>query len=262
MRKSGSRYFVFAQVGDLPLKLSIARAPDEIFSAWRWKAISLGSVVLCLCGVTMVLTSLFRRELRHRELAEQSTAAVNAELEKLATTDALTGLFNRRRFDDALAREVRRALRTNRPLSLLLLDADCFKGFNDRYGHQKGDEALRMIAQAIAAGCHPTDDIACRIGGEEFAVIFPDTDMAGAQLVADRIRLAVASLQVDHAANAHSVLTLSGGVAQALFLDTATAQDIVAAADAALYRAKQCGRNRIMIASQSAVPPRTMSVLR
>ncbi|WP_158811500.1 diguanylate cyclase [Beijerinckia sp. L45] len=251
---AGDRYFVFAQVGDLPLKLSVGLSPDEVFSAWRWKAISLGGIVLCLCGVTMILSWLLRRELGRRDLAERATAAVNAELEKLATTDALTGLFNRRRFDEVLAREVRRALRTGRPLSLLLLDADCFKGFNDRYGHQKGDEALRVIARAIAAGSDPTGDIACRIGGEEFAVIFPDTELASAEFVANRIRAAVAGFRLDHEANAHGILTVSGGVAQMPFRGIADDKGIVAAADTALYGAKRGGRNRIVV-SGWAMPP-------
>ncbi|MCJ2009087.1 GGDEF domain-containing protein, partial [Methylobacterium sp. J-092] len=91
------------------------------------------------------------RELDRRQCAEIATSALNVELERLATTDGLTGLSNRRRFDEVLAREWLRAVRTSQPLSLILLDADSFKGFNDRYGHQKGDEALKLIARSMEA---------------------------------------------------------------------------------------------------------------
>jgi PleD family two-component response regulator len=99
----------------------------------------LAAVVLSLCATTVVLTTLFRRELSRRKAAQRATAALNAELQQLASTDALTGLSNRRRFDEVLERECRRAMRTGKPLSLLILDADYFKGFNDRYGRVSVD---------------------------------------------------------------------------------------------------------------------------
>ncbi|WP_191970857.1 sensor domain-containing diguanylate cyclase [Methylobacterium soli] len=248
----GDRQFVFMHIGDYPLQLSTAVPPAEIYADWQRKALGLGSVVLCLCAVTMLLTWLFGRELTQRRRAEEATAALNLELKRLATTDALTGLFNRRRFDEALAREWRRSVRTRQPLSLLILDADCFKGFNDRYGHQRGDEALKLIARSIEAATDPSHDIACRIGGEEFAVILPDTDATAAEIVANRIREAVSGWKEPHAANPHGVLTVSGGLAQIPLTAAADPHALVAAADKALYEAKRLGRNRVGVTSRGA----------
>ncbi|MCJ2077058.1 sensor domain-containing diguanylate cyclase, partial [Methylobacterium sp. E-016] len=147
----GERRFEFTHVSDQPLQLSTAIPPTDIYADWWQKALTLGGAVLSLCAATMSLTWLFRRELDRRQSAEIATSALNVELELLATTDGLTGLSNRRRFDEVLAREWSRAVRTSQPLSLILLDADSFKGFNDRYGHQRGDEALKLIARAIEA---------------------------------------------------------------------------------------------------------------
>lgn len=248
----GDRQFVFTHIGDYPLQLSTAVPPAQIYADWQRKALGLGSVVLCLCAVTMLLTWLFGRELMQRRNAEEATAALNLELKRLATTDALTGLFNRRRFDEALAREWRRSVRSRQPLSLLILDADCFKGFNDRYGHQKGDEALKLIARSIEAATDPSHDIACRIGGEEFAVILPDTDATAAEIVANRIREAVSGWKEPHAANPHGVLTVSGGLAQIPLTAAVDPHALVAAADKALYEAKRLGRNRVGVAGRGA----------
>jgi diguanylate cyclase (GGDEF)-like protein len=243
----GSRDFVFTKVGDLPLHLSIAVAPEEIYADWWHRALVLGAVVLSLCATTIVLAWLFRRELHQRRAAEQAALDLNVQLEKLATTDALTGLANRRRFDDALGREWRRAVRNQLPLSLLVLDADYFKGFNDRYGHQRGDEALRLIARSIEASIANASDTACRIGGEEFAVILPETDAAGAEIVAHRIREAVAGWKVPHASSPLGVLTVSLGLAQIPEVRAADPAAFVEAADQALYAAKANGRNQVQV---------------
>lgn len=243
----GTRDFVFTQVGDLPLHLSIAVSPEEIYADWWHRALVLGGVVLSLCATTIVLTGLFRRELHQRKVAEQAALDLNVRLEKLATTDALTGLANRRRFDDALGREWRRAVRNRLPLSLLVLDADYFKGFNDRYGHQQGDEALRLIARSIDASIASASDTACRIGGEEFAVILPDTDAAGAEIVAHRIRDAVAGWALPHASSPLGILTVSIGVAQIPEIRAVDPAAFVEAADQALYAAKANGRNQVQV---------------
>lgn len=244
----GDRHFVFAQIGDYPLQLSTSVTSAQVYSDWLGKALGLGGVVVCLCGTTVVLTWMFGRELGRRKRSEQVTAALNVELEQMATTDALTGLANRRRFDEVLAREWRRAVRTQHPLSLLLLDADHFKGFNDTYGHQSGDAALKLIARSIEAATHPVHDITCRIGGEEFAVILPDTDVAGAEVVAERIRVAVSGWKEPHVTNPHGVLTVSGGLAQIPQMGAADTAAFVAIADQALYQAKARGRNQIRVA--------------
>ena len=249
---NGDRRFIFAHIGGLPLQLSTAVPPEQIYANWEWKAFGLGSVVFCLSAVTILLTWQFGRELTRRHHAEEAATVLNAELETLAATDALTGLANRRRFDEVLSREWRRSVRAQQPLSLIILDADFFKGFNDRYGHQKGDEALKLISRSIEAATDPNQDLACRIGGEEFAVILPGTSVEAAQVVAERIRDAVSGWQLPHAANPHGVLTVSCGLASIPLTPAADPAALISATDKALYEAKRLGRNRIGVDGRSS----------
>ncbi|NEU11516.1 GGDEF domain-containing protein [Methylobacterium sp. BTF04] len=242
-----TRSFTFAQIGDLPLKLSISVSLATIYADWQHKAIALGIVVLTLCGGILGLTWLHRRELLQRMAAQEAMEQINIELQKIAITDPLTGLRNRRRFDEVLARDLRRAVRQGLPLSLLMLDADCFKGFNDRYGHQRGDEALKLIARSMEAVIGERGDTICRIGGEEFAIVLPDTDLIGAEIVATRICEAVAAWGLPHEANPHRILTVSIGVAGIPTTAKADAAGLVAAADAELYEAKSMGRNTVRV---------------
>lgn len=251
MTGEGTRTFTVTQVGEFPLWLSIALTSEDIYAAWWQKALVLGTVFLSLCASTVVLTALFQRELIRRRAAQQAMAALNAELRQLATTDALTGLGNRRQFDEILAREWRRAARVSKPLSLLMLDADHFKSFNDRYGHQQGDEALRLIARAMQAALPRPSDTAYRIGGEEFAVVLPDTEQAGAETVANRLRQAVIEQLMPHAGNPHGVVTISCGVAVASTGSSDNLTSLIAAADRALYEAKREGRNRVRTAESA-----------
>ncbi|WP_187274929.1 MULTISPECIES: sensor domain-containing diguanylate cyclase [unclassified Methylobacterium] len=243
----GERRFEFTHVSDQPLQLSTAIPPKDIYADWWQKALTLGGAVLSLCAATMGLTWLFRRELDRRQIAEIATSALNVKLERLATTDGLTGLSNRRRFDEVLAREWSRAVRTLQPLSLILLDADSFKGFNDCYGHQKGDEALKLIARSMEAVISRSGDTGYRIGGEEFAVILPDTSEEGAKIVASRIQEAVTGWKLPHASSTHRVLTVSCGLAQIPETIAIEPAELFRAADAALYEAKRSGRNCVRV---------------
>ncbi len=248
----GLRRFTVAQVGDLPLRISIAMPLDGIYADWWRKAATLGLVVLVLCGGILALTQLLRRELKQRITAEARTAQVNVELQTLAITDPLTGLWNRRRFDLVLARDIRRAIRQALPLSLLMVDADCFKGFNDRYGHQRGDDALKLIAQSMAETLGGHNATLYRIGGEEFAVILPETDLAGAASVGARICAAVAARGEPHEINPHRVVTVSVGGADLASLAIADPGILFEAADACLYEAKSLGRNTVKMARPEA----------
>jgi diguanylate cyclase (GGDEF)-like protein/PAS domain S-box-containing protein len=170
-------------------------------------------------------------------------------LESLSLTDSLTGLGNRRAFDQAMEREWRRALRDDTPLSLLLLDVDNFKGFNDRYGHQAGDDCLRVIAIAVATMARRAGDGAFRYGGEEIAVVLPATDEFSATLIAEQLRASIETARIPRIEDdgAASKVTASIGVATAVprLGDPANVPaDLFQAADDALYRAKQNGRNR------------------
>lgn len=247
---SDERRFAFTQVADLPLIVSLSVPLDAIYAVWWRKAITLGGIVVALCGVTLVLTALLRRELIQRRVAEEASIRLNDELRKLAVTDPLTGLQNRRRFDEVLARDLRRATRTRQPLALILLDADAFKAFNDRYGHQLGDTALRMIADTLSEAIGWPSATLCRIGGEEFAAILPDTGPVEAEATARRIRGAVAARALPHEANPYGIVTVSLGIA-CLAPDSADSAGLVAAADAALYAAKRAGRNTHVLAPTS-----------
>lgn len=169
----------------------------------------------------------------------------NRELRRLSSVDGLTGIANRRHFDESLEREWRRTNRTGSDLGLLLCDVDLFKRFNDRFGHQAGDDCLRLVARGLADTLDRGGDLAARYGGEEFAVILPDTSLGGAIFVAERLRQAVAALRIAHPDSPHGVVTLSIGAASIPASRDTPCQHLLRQADEALYRAKHAGRNRV-----------------
>jgi diguanylate cyclase (GGDEF)-like protein len=178
--------------------------------------------------------------------ANETLEAANRLLRTLAQQDGLTGLANRRRFDELLDEEFRRARRHDLHLSVLLLDADRFKAYNDHYGHLAGDECLRQISRAIAGVLRRPGDHAARYGGEEFVGLLADTDECGALVVAEQIRQAVAALRIEHLGSASRLVTVSIGVSSLMVLgEDADSHQLMAAADQALYRAKAAGRNRV-----------------
>lgn len=181
------------------------------------------------------------------QIAERTEALeqANRELERLATTDSLTQLANRRRFDDYLRQEWSHALRSQSHLSLILCDVDYFKAYNDCYGHQMGDECLRQVAQAIRQALQRSTDLAARYGGEEFGIILPYSDLAGATRVAKAIQLEIQALQCPHArSEISSCLTISMGIASVIPQRSQSPVALLAAADAALYQAKTQGRDQ------------------
>ena len=194
----------------------------------------------CLVQVIDV-TAAVARETRLRAQALELQAQVFA--------DGLTGIANRRRFDHHLDTELRRTRRACAPLSLLMIDVDHFKGYNDRYGHQRGDSCLTRVALALSAAIERPADLLARYGGEEFAAILPDTDAGGARKVAERMRAAVSTLAIEHAGAASAGhVTISIGSVTRIPTAACAAADLLAAADRALYQAKHDGRNRVMAA--------------
>lgn len=176
------------------------------------------------------------------------------KLHALSTKDGLTGLANRRRFDEVLEEELRRATRGSAPLSLVMIDIDCFKAFNDRYGHLAGDDCLRRIADVVERTLRRPGDLAARYGGEELAVILPLTGLDAARGIAEHMREEMLSLQIPHEATlvaGTSVVSFSAGVATAPPATRTRPADLISQADAALYRAKSEGRNRVV----AATPP-------
>ena len=169
----------------------------------------------------------------------------NKQLNKLALVDELTQITNRRGFEQYFQREYRRMKRDKKPLSLIIADVDYFKNYNDRYGHKVGDHCLKKIAQAIRSSLKRAGDLVCRYGGEEFAIILPDTDSYGAIHIAETIREQIQALQIEHESSSVSnIITLSLGITTTM-ANTATQPNImIEIADRALYQAKQQGRNR------------------
>lgn len=167
-------------------------------------------------------------------------------LKRLTLIDGLTKVPNRRHFDDSLDNEMQRALRTQHPLSLLMIDVDYFKPFNDHYGHGVGDTCLIRIAQAMQSQVSRPMDLLARYGGEEFVVLLPGTGLEGASTVAESLRRTVAALQIPHALSAVAThVTVSIGVASLAQSGPKSTSDLLRLADQALYRAKQAGRNQV-----------------
>ena len=186
------------------------------------------------------------------ETANQDLAVINRHLENLAATDALTNVANRRAFDLAAAREWRRLSREALPLSLIILDVDHFKLYNDFYGHPAGDACLRTIASAAASVIKRPGDLLARYGGEEFAIILPATPADGAFQIAEQVRRAIAEHALPHDASPFSHVTVSAGVACLLPDESSAMEQLTARADAALYRAKRGGRNRVYVVEPEA----------
>lgn len=190
-------------------------------------------------------TALVLRDLTAQDRMERELRNASEELERLANTDPLTGLANRRHFMEVLNREIERAERYERPLSLVLLDLDHFKKVNDTHGHAAGDDVLKEAAQALLSVCRDVD-LAARWGGEELALLLPETDGFGARTVAERVRERIAARGYSSPSGQAFRVTGSLGVAS-LSRDIATGEALLQATDEALYQAKAAGRNRVVV---------------
>jgi diguanylate cyclase (GGDEF)-like protein len=245
------RLTAYRHFDGFPMLLQVALPVDAIYAPWR-TAILLGLIgVVVLLGTIVLLARISFREMRHRELAEM-------KLRSYAFQDGLTQLANRRSFDAVLTREWARALRDRTSLALLMIDADNFKAYNDRYGHQMGDDVLKAVARCITGSVERPNDLAARYGGEEFAVILPATSPAGARMIAEKIRVAVVSLRIPHLDTAAQVVSISIGFAAFVPTDAGNERSLIGSADAALYDAKHNGRNRVESARVSisvGLPP-------
>ena len=209
---------------------------------------AIGLSLLTYCFRAALLQSAYMRAQHALTRSQFALREANARLQQLSLHDALTGLPNRRQFDQALDLEWSRAQRNRRPLSLLILDVDCFKSLNDLYGHQAGDDCLQRIGSALQMSLRRAGEVVARYGGEEFAAILPDADTSGALSVAETMRTAVLDLRVLHEGSAvDRFVTISAGVASVYPTGDASPATLIAAADEALYRAKSDGRNRVEI---------------
>ncbi|WP_323117945.1 GGDEF domain-containing protein [Burkholderia alba] len=236
------RYYLYQRIDGVPLVVQVAVAEQDIYAEWRSRAWRFGMLTTAFSIAFVAMSLCLAHSLWRKSAAE-------AALARLAGTDSLTGLHNRRALDETLEREWRRAVRGGRPLAILFVDIDHFKRYNDAYGHQVGDEVLTRVARCIAGQASRAGDAVARYGGEEFVVVLPDTDPNGARVVAERIRLAVRLLAIAHEQSEVGFVTVSIGVAVWEPHDGVAAPEVAAvveAADQALYQAKASGRNRVV----------------
>ncbi len=237
------RLYVFRKFEKIPMLISVAPAQQDIFAAWNRRAWTIGAFALFLAAALMGAAWLLAEQFRYR-------MKIQGELLLLARKDGLTGLDNRRALDQALQNEWQRARRTNAPLSLIFIDIDRFKNFNDKYGHQAGDDALAAVAQAIGGTIRRPGDVAGRFGGEEFVMLLPDTDTAGAVRVANEVQRAIRALRIEHQSSEHHIVTVSIGIAGSDTLERELdVEGLLKAADRALYAAKAGGRNQSVVAT-------------
>jgi len=220
-----------------PLYVVVGKPLDAIFRLWQREVTRIGAIMIALILFVVGTTLFLAREIGRRAQAEE-------KLEELATTDALTGLKNRRKFDSEIDTEWRRAGRNRTPVALLMIDADHFKTYNDTYGHQAGDQVLVGIAICISDSVNRAGDCVARFGGEEFAVLLPGTSATDAFVVAENIRR-----KVEHWSEEPTVTTVSVGIASLTPVAGLDWSHLVEAADKALYAAKANGRNQSVVAS-------------
>jgi diguanylate cyclase (GGDEF)-like protein len=246
----------FRRVDGYPLVIFAALDKEEVLASWRQESLLSAAIVTLLLGILGLLGyRLIRLMKRQNHIQSELLGAqdrlleVNRSLELLALEDALTGLANRRQFDLFINAEMGRAKRSLGSLSLLMIDVDHFKRFNDQYGHLAGDECLRTISAIIRANIKRPGDLAARYGGEEFAVVLPGTDYVGAFLVAENIRRAVQQTAMEHSESTEGAITVSIGVSGCSPKSQESPDDLIGASDKALYVAKASGRNMSVIAN-------------
>lgn len=242
------RLFHYKKVGQFPLVQFVAVSIDDIYADWWRKAIEVAAVLATALSIITLLALTLRHELRRRVKAEAALVA-------LASEDGLTGLANRRRFDEVIGEELRRASRYRWPLTLMMIDADHFKRYNDRFGHLAGDHALIALAGCLAGRTHRSGDLAARYGGEEFALVFPHMGAKEAAIMADLLAQDVLNLGLLSPGSADNQLTISIGIASMIPQGGDQPADLIEAADAALYTSKAEGRNRATLCE--TLKPRT-----
>lgn len=230
-------------------------------SYWFYALCSLAVVMILAQGYRLRARRMKKREknsfrvLENRivllELRAQQLDQANQDLHRLSYLDGLTGIANRRRFEEVLDLEWRRACRIGTALSLIMIDADFFKAFNDAYGHQRGDDCLKLLANNFRNALKRPGDLVARYGGEEFIMVLPGTHAQGAAELAEATRARVEAMEISHeGSRADKVMTISLGVVTGYPTRGFSSGDLIAAADEALYQAKEEGRNRVVISAE------------
>lgn len=246
------RLYSYRRVRGYPLVIAASLAKEEIFAQWwidTWR--QCGALALLLATLGWLGARLFRQiSLRDRLEVELRNSRVALEesvgkLELIATTDALTGLKNRRYLNERLESELARAARDGLPVALIMLDVDFFKRYNDTYGHPAGDACLKLVSDVVGRAAQRGADVAARFGGEEFVVFLANTELDGARAVAEGICAAVRALNEPHRGSDFGIVTVSAGVVASVPVPGGGSGPLIEAADAALYDAKHHGRNRV-----------------
>jgi diguanylate cyclase (GGDEF)-like protein len=221
-------------------------AQEHRFRIWKKKIKRIGE---------MTIPGLMQERLHLLEVHTRHLEQVNLELQQLSYLDSLTGVSNRRHFEEALDLEWRRGNRQGTPLSLMMIDVDYFKPFNDICGHQLGDTCLKRIANTLSQALHRPGDMAVRYGGDEFLILIPGTDAAGASELAEILRARVEALEIPHADTpVGKVVTISLGVVTGYPTMHSSSGELIALADEALYQAKEAGRNCVITAGKIMRP--------
>jgi len=254
------RLYSYRHLDGYPLLVFIALSKQEILDDWwltvlRTSVIGLLAITLLVWGARRTIHQIQVREALEDalRLARDVTESDNVSLQALANTDSLTGLANRRYFEQMVTQEQERARRSGKPCSLIMVDVDFFKKYNDCYGHVAGDACLRQVALAIKGGLRRPADLAARYGGEEFVVVLPETDTEGACAVAENVRASIAARAIAHAGSPFAHVTISLGV---FTCDPVDGRDVgrwITAADEALYEAKESGRDRLVARADGGV---------
>jgi diguanylate cyclase (GGDEF)-like protein len=242
------RIYSLVAVENLPLVVGAGLSKEQLLAPWRDKMRIILAMMLILSTAMGALGFLLTRELRLRRRAELELADLASALAVAAATDELTGLPNRRSFDSQSAKEWSRAIAKCEPISMFVIDVDYFKQFNDCFGHQYGDRALRLVASCIRGHMRGAQDYSARYGGEEFAALLPGMESDQARSLAEEIRASVAQTRLSLSGDDIARLTISVGVSTHAPKEGELFATAFAAADQALYEAKKLGRNRVGVA--------------
>jgi diguanylate cyclase (GGDEF)-like protein len=237
------RVYAYRRLSGLPIVAAAGISCDYVFAPWWQYAYRSFAMIGIIIFALAVLGTLLYRQIQQLLVAERELNIARNELEIIAQTDSLTSLANRRSFDAALQKEWGRANRNQSGVAVILLDIDWFKQFNDQYGHLHGDECLKEVARLVRQSVSRTTDLAARFGGEEFVILLPETDLAGALSVAESVRLSIAQARIEHSASPLGMITISAGVVASQAPAKDSYKEALAEADRLLYCAKSQGRN-------------------
>lgn len=241
------RLYGYKRLDRYPLVVLAGLSEQEVLNEWRQYAWRSLAIIICVVAANLLFGVLLFQQIRFGLNAESQLRIASHSLEKLALQDSLTGLANRRHFQEILGLEFASGQANLHPLSLIMIDIDFFKSYNDNYGHVAGDKCIAAVAECIRGNLNRTGDLAVRYGGEEMAVFLPYSEAQGAYVLAEKIRLAVLARAIEHKSNPDGIVSISLGVYGCAAHECPTMEAFVERADAALYTAKHQGRNRTVM---------------